>query len=173
MVLLFFMNHCFLNEIQAIFTKLKIGIFFRLFGTKCDKCLRSFGKNDFVMRAKNKIFHLECFRCVACEKQLGMVSNKISIIMMIFGHQMHAKQKFHQKFDGFQPPILVHIWNQLKSIFYKKGAKKDRCANFQKNCNAVSWQVFWKFVQRSFLAPFLLKSDFRNKLTEEIKVRLS
>ena len=43
---------------------------FRLFGTKCDKCLRSFGKNDFVMRAKNKIFHLECFRCVACEKQL-------------------------------------------------------------------------------------------------------
>jgi len=42
----------------------------RLFGTKCDKCLRSFGKNDFVMRAKNKIFHLECFRCVACEKQL-------------------------------------------------------------------------------------------------------
>ena len=22
------------------------------------------------MRAKNKIFHLECFRCVACEKQL-------------------------------------------------------------------------------------------------------
>lgn len=42
----------------------------RLFGTKCDKCCRSFGKNDFVMRAKNKIFHLECFRCVACEKQL-------------------------------------------------------------------------------------------------------
>ena len=22
------------------------------------------------MRAKNKIFHLECFRCIACEKQL-------------------------------------------------------------------------------------------------------
>ena len=42
----------------------------RLFGTKCEKCSRSFGKNDFVMRAKNKIFHLDCFRCVACEKQL-------------------------------------------------------------------------------------------------------
>ena len=34
----------------------------RLFGAKCDKCLRSFGKSDYVMRAKNKIFHLECFR---------------------------------------------------------------------------------------------------------------
>lgn len=42
----------------------------RLFGTKCDKCCRSFGPSDFVMRAKNKIFHLECFRCIACEKQL-------------------------------------------------------------------------------------------------------
>ena len=34
----------------------------RLFGAKCDKCLRSFGKSDYVMRAKNKIFHLECFQ---------------------------------------------------------------------------------------------------------------
>lgn len=43
---------------------------YRLFGTKCEKCHYSFGKNDFVMRAKNKIFHLECFRCIACQKQL-------------------------------------------------------------------------------------------------------
>lgn len=42
----------------------------RLFGTKCDKCGSQFGKNDYVMRAKNRIFHLECFRCVACEQQL-------------------------------------------------------------------------------------------------------
>ena len=42
----------------------------RLFGAKCDKCLRPFDKNEFVMRAKNKIFHTECFRCSACERQL-------------------------------------------------------------------------------------------------------
>ena len=41
-----------------------------MFGAKCDKCLRPFDKNEFVMRAKNKIFHTECFRCNACEKQL-------------------------------------------------------------------------------------------------------
>ena len=28
----------------------------RLFGTKCDKCGCSFSKNDFVMRAKTKIY---------------------------------------------------------------------------------------------------------------------
>lgn len=42
----------------------------RLFGTKCDKCGSSFSKNDFVMRAKTKIYHIECFRCAACARQL-------------------------------------------------------------------------------------------------------
>ncbi|XP_043479521.1 insulin gene enhancer protein ISL-1 isoform X1 [Leptopilina heterotoma] len=42
----------------------------RLFGTKCDKCSQSFSKNDFVMRAKSKIYHIECFRCSACLRQL-------------------------------------------------------------------------------------------------------
>ncbi|KAF4532283.1 hypothetical protein B566_EDAN007255 [Ephemera danica] len=41
-----------------------------LFGTKCDKCGLSFSKNDFVMRAKTKIYHIDCFRCTACERQL-------------------------------------------------------------------------------------------------------
>ena len=43
---------------------------FRLFGTKCAKCSCIFTKNDLVMRAKNKIFHIDCFRCAACCRQL-------------------------------------------------------------------------------------------------------
>ncbi|CAH1254600.1 insulin gene enhancer protein ISL-1-like isoform X1 [Branchiostoma lanceolatum] len=42
----------------------------RLFGTKCAKCSLGFTKNDFVMRARNKIYHIDCFRCVACSRQL-------------------------------------------------------------------------------------------------------
>ncbi|CAH1796805.1 unnamed protein product [Owenia fusiformis] len=42
----------------------------RLFGTKCAKCNLGFSKNDFVMRARSKIYHIECFRCVACSRQL-------------------------------------------------------------------------------------------------------
>ncbi|KAK7595301.1 hypothetical protein V9T40_013126 [Parthenolecanium corni] len=41
-----------------------------LFGTKCDKCSASFKKNDLVMRAKTKIYHMECFKCDACQKNL-------------------------------------------------------------------------------------------------------
>lgn len=49
----------------------------RLFGTKCDKCGSSFSKNDYVMRAKTKIYHVECFRCSICSRKLliGELSN--------------------------------------------------------------------------------------------------
>lgn len=42
----------------------------RLFGARCDKCACSFNKNDFVMRAKSKIYHIKCFRCTSCSRQL-------------------------------------------------------------------------------------------------------
>ncbi|XP_037025366.1 insulin gene enhancer protein ISL-1 isoform X3 [Bradysia coprophila] len=42
----------------------------RLFGTKCDKCGSSFSKNDYVMRAKTKIYHVDCFRCSVCTRKL-------------------------------------------------------------------------------------------------------
>ena len=31
----------------------------RLFGHKCDKCQLPFSKDDYVMRAQKKIFHLQ------------------------------------------------------------------------------------------------------------------
>jgi len=43
---------------------------YRLFGTKCDKCGLQFSKSDFVMRARSKIYHMACFRCIACKKHL-------------------------------------------------------------------------------------------------------
>ncbi|XP_078036972.1 LIM1_Isl and LIM2_Isl domain-containing protein tup [Augochlora pura] len=42
----------------------------RLFGTKCDKCSECFSRDDYVMRAKSKIYHIKCFRCSACMRQL-------------------------------------------------------------------------------------------------------
>jgi hypothetical protein len=43
----------------------------RLYGARCSACQTVFTKNDFVMRAKTKMFHLECFRCAACRRHLG------------------------------------------------------------------------------------------------------
>ncbi len=43
----------------------------RLFSKKCFKCKDCFTKNDFVMRAGNRIYHIDCFRCQMCNKQLA------------------------------------------------------------------------------------------------------
>ncbi|KAH9369972.1 hypothetical protein HPB48_001849 [Haemaphysalis longicornis] len=42
----------------------------RLFGTKCSKCRQGFSRTDFVMRARQHVYHLDCFRCQACARQL-------------------------------------------------------------------------------------------------------
>ncbi|RWS16306.1 LIM class homeodomain transcription factor: islet subclass-like protein [Dinothrombium tinctorium] len=44
--------------------------YLRLFGAKCAKCCEGFSKDDFVMRARSKIYHVDCFKCIACSKKL-------------------------------------------------------------------------------------------------------
>ncbi|XP_062341444.1 LIM/homeobox protein Lhx1-like [Osmerus eperlanus] len=45
--------------------------FFRRFGTKCGGCAQGISPNDLVRRAKSKVFHLNCFTCMMCNKQLS------------------------------------------------------------------------------------------------------
>lgn len=76
---------------RTLFLSLSRSLPSRLFGTKCDKCGNSFSKNDFVMRAKTKIFHIECFRCSACARQLlpGMCITPLTLLahpILIFTH---------------------------------------------------------------------------------------
>ncbi|XP_036271509.1 insulin gene enhancer protein ISL-2 [Pipistrellus kuhlii] len=42
----------------------------RLFGVKCARCGAGFGGGDLVMRARDRVYHVECFRCSACGRQL-------------------------------------------------------------------------------------------------------
>ncbi|XP_034033352.1 LIM/homeobox protein Lhx1-like [Thalassophryne amazonica] len=45
--------------------------FFRRFGTKCGGCAQGILPSDLVRRARSKVFHLNCFTCVICHKQLS------------------------------------------------------------------------------------------------------
>ncbi|XP_072838050.1 insulin gene enhancer protein ISL-2 [Pogona vitticeps] len=44
--------------------------YIRLFGIKCAKCATGFSSSDLVMRARDNVYHLECFRCSVCSRQL-------------------------------------------------------------------------------------------------------
>ncbi|CAG2158507.1 unnamed protein product [Oppiella nova] len=42
-----------------------------LFGTKCSGCSQGILPTDLVRRARSKVFHLKCFTCLVCRKQLS------------------------------------------------------------------------------------------------------
>ena len=43
----------------------------RQFGTKCSGCLQGISPSDLVRHARAKVFHLKCFTCATCRKQLS------------------------------------------------------------------------------------------------------
>ncbi|KAJ3605168.1 hypothetical protein NHX12_027218 [Muraenolepis orangiensis] len=42
----------------------------QLFSTKCRGCREKIAPTEFVMRALDSVYHLRCFRCAVCERQL-------------------------------------------------------------------------------------------------------
>ncbi|KAH3884864.1 LIM/homeobox protein Lhx3-like [Dreissena polymorpha] len=45
--------------------------FFRRYGTKCAGCGQGISPSDLVRRARDKAFHLKCFTCMICRKELS------------------------------------------------------------------------------------------------------
>ncbi|CAH1786602.1 unnamed protein product [Owenia fusiformis] len=59
--------------------------YLRLFGTSgtCSACALAIPASEFVMRAQSNVYHLKCFQCITCHKQLvmgdrfGLVNNNL------------------------------------------------------------------------------------------------
>ncbi|XP_037932262.1 LIM/homeobox protein Lhx1-like [Teleopsis dalmanni] len=45
--------------------------FFRRYGTKCSGCGQGIAPSDLVRKPRDKVFHLNCFTCCMCRKQLS------------------------------------------------------------------------------------------------------
>lgn len=43
----------------------------RRYGTKCSGCAQGISPQDMVRKARDKVFHLTCFTCTMCRKQLS------------------------------------------------------------------------------------------------------
>lgn len=51
--------------------KNEMSLLFRRFGTKCSGCSQGIAPSDLVRRARDQVYHVTCFNCVVCGKQLS------------------------------------------------------------------------------------------------------
>ncbi|XP_076352144.1 LIM/homeobox protein Lhx3-like isoform X2 [Tachypleus tridentatus] len=60
-------NKCFSRN-ETVFCKED---FFKKFGTKCANCEQGIPPNQVVRRAQDSVYHLHCFSCILCKRQLN------------------------------------------------------------------------------------------------------
>lgn len=63
--------HWLILKLKSIYLINQLVIFCRLYGVRCARCLQLIPSHEFVMRAVNQVYHVSCFLCVVCGRQLN------------------------------------------------------------------------------------------------------
>ncbi|XP_016316903.1 LIM/homeobox protein LMX-1.2-like [Sinocyclocheilus anshuiensis] len=58
----------------------------QLFATKCSGCLEKIAPTEFVMRALECVYHLNCFCCCVCDRQLRKGDEFVLKDAVVFFH---------------------------------------------------------------------------------------
>ena len=77
----------------------------RFYGAKCSGCFQSIPANEFIMRAMDNIYHLQCFVCVLCGYQLQKGDQFVIKDGRVFCRPDYEKEFLYRydSWDGYPP----------------------------------------------------------------------
>lgn len=109
-------------------------IFYRRYGTKCAGCSQGISPNDLVRRARNKVFHLKCFTCMICRKQLStgeelyiMDENRFICKDDYISSKLQGKKFTNSSY--YEPALFDTAW--IRATYkYPKFRNKKKSNNF-------------------------------------------
>ncbi|XP_045907947.1 LIM/homeobox protein Lhx8-like isoform X1 [Micropterus dolomieu] len=161
---------CYIKDKQ-VFCKLD---YFRRYGTRCARCGRNIHSSDWVRRARGSTFHLACFSCTSCKRQLstgeecGLLENRVFCrphydIMM--ENIKHAK-------ENDQPKVDEEVADKDESSTIPRPAKRARTSftvdqlqvmqsQFAKDNNPDA-QTLQKLAERTGLSRRVIQVWFQN-----------
>lgn len=68
----------------------------RRYGAKCGGCEQEISPNELVRRARSRVYHLKCFTCMVCRKQLSTGEE----LYMVDENHFICKDDYLAKFQG-------------------------------------------------------------------------
>ncbi|XP_019746259.1 insulin gene enhancer protein isl-2b isoform X1 [Syngnathus acus] len=170
----------------------------RLFGIKCAKCNLGFSSSDLVMRARDNVYHIECFRCSVCSRQL-LPGDEFSLredellcradhsLLLDRGsagspvspsHNMHSNRAMHlaEPVTVRQAPHRNHAHKQsekttrVRTVLNEKQLHTLRtCYNANPRPDALMKE---QLVEMTGLSPRVIRVWFQNKRCKDKKKSL-
>ncbi|GAB0203445.1 insulin gene enhancer protein ISL-1 [Grus japonensis] len=166
----------------------------RLYGIKCAKCSIGFSKNDFVMRARTKVYHIECFRCVACSRQLipgdefalredGLFCRADHDVMERASlgagdplsplHPAQLLQMAAEPISARQPALRPHVHKQPEKTTRVRTVLNEKQLHTLRTCYAANPRpdalMKEQLVEMTGLSPRVIRVWFQNKRCKDKK----
>ncbi|GLD58265.1 insulin gene enhancer protein ISL-3 isoform X1, partial [Lates japonicus] len=167
----------------------------RLFGIKCAKCNLGFSSSDLVMRARDNVYHIECFRCSVCSRQLlpgdefslreeellcradhSLLLERSSTGSPISPGHIHSNRPLHLAADPVtvrQAPHRNHVHKQsekttrVRTVLNEKQLHTLRtCYNANPRPDALMKE---QLVEMTGLSPRVIRVWFQNKRCKDKK----
>uniref|UniRef100_A0A8I3W0I8 Insulin gene enhancer protein ISL-2 n=1 Tax=Callithrix jacchus TaxID=9483 RepID=A0A8I3W0I8_CALJA len=166
----------------------------RLFGIKCAKCQVGFSSSDLVMRARDSVYHIECFRCSVCSRQLlpgdefslrehellcradhGLLLERAAADSPRSPGPLPGARGLHlsDPGSGRQPTLRPHVHKQTEKTTRVRTVLNEKQLHTLRTCYAANPRpdalMKEQLVEMTGLSPRVIRVWFQNKRCKDKK----